>query len=197
MSLVCWCVVAFTFKDMTQVAITVGTSHLYTGHSEGLIFDGLQSTWNGIEESGPATTRVKFGIGFVKRQTTTDTLINTLFTCWSIGVLSCEGPLSAQLPQYSELFWGKNSSPFFIWFGHSFKRWRTEVFGVSDSKKNTSCEHVVARKSYKASLNTLCAKSSVERPTNMEIRMAAKYAWSNEELILIHEGSKCKKAQRF
>lgn len=70
--------VAFVVENMTDVTSASSAADLSARHSHGVIVMKRQSTLNRLEESRPATTRVKFGFALVKRRITASTVINAL-----------------------------------------------------------------------------------------------------------------------
>lgn len=90
-----------TLEHMAQVPATLGAYDLDPRHAERGVFVSQHSTGQGIEERRPPTARVELRVRAEERSVATGTPIDALFIV--LVVLTGAGPLSALLPQHSEL----------------------------------------------------------------------------------------------
>lgn len=84
-----------SLEYMTEVATTGGTSNLYAGRGQGVVFMSTDGSRDSIEESGPATTTRKLGAALVEGRTASSARINTFFLV--VFVFSSAGTFCALL----------------------------------------------------------------------------------------------------
>lgn len=112
MSLVGRGIVALALENVAQMAVTVGTDHLSSGHSQSLVDIELQSARNGLVESRPSTRASELGHGRVQRSVAASTVVGAVVERGI--VLAGVGTFGALLAQNTELLWRQNGSPLAI-----------------------------------------------------------------------------------
>jgi len=110
MSLVRRRFVAFSLEYMAAMASTFAASDLCSGHTKRSILVPVNSSWDRIEESWPATMRVKLCRALVKRLPTSTTVVDSSF--FRMLIFSSTRRLSSFLSKNSKLLRREDSPPF-------------------------------------------------------------------------------------
>ncbi len=106
----------FTFEDVSQVATTVLASDLDPLHAPTPVRVPVDRSWNSVEESRPAATRVELGGSFVKRRIAAGASVDT-FLGVVLVVFASTAHLCALLAKDAELFRVELGAPFRV--GHA------------------------------------------------------------------------------
>jgi len=89
------------FENMSQMTTTSGACDLRAGHAKSTIFVSSDGSRDGIEESGPTTTRIELRSALVERCSARSAAVNTFLI--EFVVLARPWPLSSFLSNYLEL----------------------------------------------------------------------------------------------
>ncbi len=100
---------------MPQMCAASGTLHFGANHAVGRINDFEYVFWaDGLVETGPARTRIKFGRGLKQRRGTAHAVVDA---CGVVVVIFArKSPFGAALSGYAKLDWRKDFFPFLVGF---------------------------------------------------------------------------------
>lgn len=107
--LICWCIIALSFEDMTKVAATVAADNLCPLHTESTVCMSRNCARDGVIICWPATAGLEFVIGLVEWRIATSACVNSRIGHMFV-VFTCTRSFGAFLSEDSELFCAQESA---------------------------------------------------------------------------------------